>query len=201
MKYQERYNRAMSEMLTGDDAVPQEPMKEFFVFELDGELYAVLIEEVDHVMKIPPVTSVPNAPRAIVGIFHLRGKVVVAIDLIRRMNLERNKPLTAGHLFIAHHGKNLFAIFVDKPKTIARIPVSAIHDANPLIQAHVPPQYSKGVFLYVVAPAPVRREPSFMIEAGQGTKDTPAIPSLERPVLWLNLEKLLDQEDLMTLFA
>jgi purine-binding chemotaxis protein CheW len=197
----ERYNVRMTDAITSTP-IETEELKEFFIFELDEELYAVSIEEVDHIMKIPPVTSVPNAPRAIIGIFHLRGSVVVVLDLIRRMNLVREKPLTTGYLFVAHRGKNHFAIFIDKPKTIARIPLTALRDMDPFTAAHIPPQYAKGMFLYTFSSAPHRRkEPSILIEAHPASLASIESEGRQKPVVWLNLEKLLDQEDLLTLFA
>ena len=62
------------------EEVKEEESQDFFLFELDGALYAVTVSAVEQVLRIPPITTVPNAPDAIIGIFHLRGRVIVALD-------------------------------------------------------------------------------------------------------------------------
>jgi len=103
----------------------EEAMSEFFLFDLDGELYAVSLTDIDQVMKIPSVTTVPNAPDSIVGVFHLRGKVIVVLDLLKRMHLSRSRALVPNYLFVAHHQKNYFGILVDRTRTMIRIPTRA----------------------------------------------------------------------------
>ena len=191
--------------MSDDDTIKEvatEESQQFFLFEVDGELYAVLANQVERVMKMPPITPVPNAPRAIIGIFHLRGKVVVALDLIGRMNMPKNKPLTANYLFVIHHQRNQFAILVDHPKSIVEIATSTIRPPAPLIAAHVPAQYIKGVFVFDEVFAPRKKQRSIIIgpagaEFGGGAKST----VVHRPVLWLNIEKLLDHDDLLEIAA
>lgn len=177
-------------------------IKELFLFELDNELYAVTIDMVDRVMKIPPITPIPNAPRAIVGIFHLQGKVVVAIDLIRRMEIPKQRPLAATYLFVVRRAKDQFAILIDRPKMMLRVPVADIHPADPIIAAHVPPQYISGVFMYESSgDEAVHKQPSILIKGVAGVMEETVSTSPPRPVLWLDLEKLLSQDDLMRVFA
>lgn len=177
-------------------------LKEFFLFEIDVDYYAIELPDLDQVMKIPPITPVPNAPRAIVGIFHLRGGVVVVLDLIRRMNMPKSRPLTANYLFVAHHGKNQFGILVDKPRTIVRVRSDHILPLDPLTAAHVPPQYANGMFMFDDVTRDNRKERSFMIEpkTSESKEEQPVAP-LTRPVVWLNVKTLLDQEDLLGVFA
>lgn len=177
-----------------------ETTQEFFLFEIDSAYYAVPVSEVDQVMKIPPITPVPNAPRAIVGIFHLRSKVVVVLDLVRRMNLQRKNPLTPNFLFIAHSGKNSLALLVDKATTIVHITKSSIAPLDPMVFAHIPERYALGMFLYETATPKKSRSPSIMIEPS-GTKHDDAPLTHSIPVVCLNLPKILDQEDLLGIFV
>ncbi len=176
--------------------------KNLFLFEIDGDLYAISVEYVDQVMKIPPITPVPNAPRAIIGIFHLRGRVVLVFDLISRMGIPKVKPLSQNYLFVVQHGKDRFAILIDKPKIIARVPMGDIHPADPIISAHVPAQYIQGTFMYEETIPQRRKEHTIIIERGGATEHLPdSTQSVVKPVLWLNLEQLLDQDDLQQMFT
>ncbi len=174
--------------------------QEFFLFEIDGSLYAVPVSEVDQVMKIPPITPVPNAPRAIVGIFHLRSKVVVVLDLVRRMNLPRKNPLTPNFIFIAHSGKNSLALLVDRAKTIVHIKKTAITPLDPIVFAHIPERYAIGMFLHEVHEPKKSKAPSIMFEPKRAISEEAAIVRTV-PVVCLDLPKVLDQEDLLGIFA
>lgn len=176
----------------------EEEMNEFFLFELDNELYAVLIADIVQVLKIPPVTAVPNTPDSIVGVFHLRGKVIVVIDLLKRMHLTRNRILVSTYLFIAHHQKNYFGILVDRIKMIIRVPVRQITPLNSVFAAQIPPRYSKGMFMYEESPEAEHKnnDSDFMITRETGEALTKK-PNQARPVLWLNIEEILNQNDLL----
>ena len=189
----------MPDLYSGQEAHGE--MKEFLLFELDGELYAVTIADVDQVMKIPPVTRVPNAPESIVGMFHLRGKVIVVLDLLKRLHLTRTKPIVPNYLFVTHLQKNFFAVIVDRMKTVVRIPAREVSLVDPIIEARIPPRYAKGMFMYTEAAPQIAEKniPDIMITP-QSDEVAP-VPSENnvRPVLWLNIEEVLDQEDLLHL--
>lgn len=183
------------------EEVIEEPTLEFFLFELDSELYAVSVGEVDHVMKIPPVTIVPNAPESIAGIFHLRGRVIVVLDLLKRMQLERGKAVVPNYLFVVHYQKNYFAILADHTKTVVRIPSREVGPPDRIFAARISPNYVKGMFMYKERPTRLnKRAHDFMIRpinAPDGT--APEASEQVRPVLWLNIEALLNQHDLMNI--
>lgn len=191
----------MSEITT-EQAIAGDDTDQFFIFEVDGELYGVLATQVESVMKMPPITPVPNAPRAIIGIFHLRGKVVVVLDLVGRMNMPKRKPLTANYLFVIRHQRNQFAILVDHPKSIVRVMLSSVKAPDPIIAAHVPPEYIRGVFVYDEVFAGKRKERTIMIgPAGIEPPGAGQDTIVHRPVMWLNVERLLDHDDLSEMVA
>jgi purine-binding chemotaxis protein CheW len=186
-----------NEVKSSDASEPQQ----FLLFEVDGELYAVLANQVDRVMKVPPITPIPNSPRSIVGIFHLRGKVVVALDLVGRMNMPRNKPLIANYLFVIHYQRNQFAILIDRPKSIVAVAPTSVRPPDPMIAAHVPKQYISGVFPFdEIFPAPKKERTIIIGPAGSRLHDAKPTP-VRRPVIWLNFERLLDNDDLSEIVA
>jgi|GEM_PF-2185976 len=171
-----------------------EEMHEFFLFELDGELYAVPVLDVDQVMRVPPVTMVPSAPDSVLGVFHLRGRVIVALDLMKRMHLVRTKAFVSNFLFIAHRVKNYYAILIDRTREVVRISMNEVTALDPVIASHIPPKYSKGMFLY--RDLSLAREMSI---AGnmQGKEEKEEQMGILRPVIVLNTEELLSQSDLL----
>ena len=61
--------------------------QQFATFTLDGHLFGVEVETVQEVIRYQAATRVPLAPPAIGGLINLRGQVLTAIDLRRRLGL------------------------------------------------------------------------------------------------------------------
>jgi purine-binding chemotaxis protein CheW len=65
---------------------------EYLAFSLAGEAYAVQIAHIAEILKPLPITWVPRAPRNVVGVMSVRGRLVTVIDLRRRLSL-RESPM------------------------------------------------------------------------------------------------------------
>ncbi|MGO9085793.1 MAG: chemotaxis protein CheW [Terriglobales bacterium] len=62
---------------------------QFCTFFLGGQLFGVPVPQVQEVIGPHDMTPVPLAPEAVSGVINLRGQIVVAIDLRRRLQLAR----------------------------------------------------------------------------------------------------------------
>ncbi|MCO5166321.1 MAG: chemotaxis protein CheW [Planctomycetes bacterium] len=56
-------------------------------FELDGLLLAVPVDEVQEVVRVQGLTPVPRAHPVVRGLVNLRGQLIAAVDLRRRLGL------------------------------------------------------------------------------------------------------------------
>jgi purine-binding chemotaxis protein CheW len=61
---------------------------ELLSFRIGGEEYALMVDDVREVLKIVPMTMVPNAPAFILGVMSLRGKITPIVDLCKRLGLQ-----------------------------------------------------------------------------------------------------------------
>lgn len=61
--------------------------KQFCTFYLNGLFFGVEVLRVQEVIRFQEMTSVPLAPRMVEGLINLRGQIVTAIDLRRRLEL------------------------------------------------------------------------------------------------------------------
>jgi purine-binding chemotaxis protein CheW len=59
----------------------------FCTFTLDGLLFGVEVMKVQEVIRYLEMTRVPLAPSVVRGLINLRGQIVTAIDLRRRLGL------------------------------------------------------------------------------------------------------------------
>lgn len=64
---------------------------QFCTFHLDGLFFGVEVGKVQEVIRFQEMTPVPLAPNVIEGLINLRGQIVTAIDLRRRLEL-RDRP-------------------------------------------------------------------------------------------------------------
>ena len=61
--------------------------KQYSTFYLNGLFFGVEVLKVQEVIRYQEMTRVPMAPRMIEGLINLRGQIVTAIDLRRRLEL------------------------------------------------------------------------------------------------------------------
>jgi purine-binding chemotaxis protein CheW len=60
---------------------------QFTTFYVDGMLFGVEVVKVQEVFRAQATTRVPLAPAVVSGLINLRGQIVTAIDMRRRLNL------------------------------------------------------------------------------------------------------------------
>jgi len=61
--------------------------KQFCTFYLDGLFFGVEVLQVQEVLRAQPMTRVPLAAATVRGLINLRGQIVTALDLRRRLEL------------------------------------------------------------------------------------------------------------------
>jgi purine-binding chemotaxis protein CheW len=61
--------------------------EQFCTFYLDGHLFGVPVQQVQEVIRYQEMTRVPLVPPVIRGLINLRGQIVTAVDLRRRLGM------------------------------------------------------------------------------------------------------------------
>ena len=88
--------------------------RQFCTFLLDGLLFGVEVQEVQEVIRYQAITHVPLAPPVIQGLINLRGQIVTAIDLRRRLELpalpEDRRPMNV----VVRTGEDVISLLVDE---------------------------------------------------------------------------------------
>ena len=65
-----------------------ESLQQFCTFFVQNEFFGVPVQQVQEVIRYQEMTRVPLVSRVIRGLINLRGQIVMAIDLRRRLGLE-----------------------------------------------------------------------------------------------------------------
>lgn len=109
-------------------------------FQLGDEQYGIDIMDVEGIVKIEDVRSIPNAPPYVEGILNLRGEIIPVVNLhrrfqIRHAELSEEDLLLSGFVIVNIDGRHL-AIKIDMVSSV--VTISAI-DIQP------PPQVISGI--------------------------------------------------------
>jgi len=102
---------------------------EYLAFGLAGDAYAVRIELISEILRPPPMTEVPRAPRSVRGVVSVRGRLCTVIDLRARLRV-RESPLDAkARMLLAEHRGEAMALLVDEVRQVYRLADSEIEPA------------------------------------------------------------------------
>src|SRR5579862_7068060 len=106
---------------------------EYLAFVLAGEAYAVQIAHVAEILRPPPITEVPRAPRAVLGVISVRGKLVTVVDLRRRFRLAESPIDRKSRVLLADVGDGeQIGLVVDEVQQVYRMTENEIEPANVL---------------------------------------------------------------------
>ncbi|QWV99717.1 chemotaxis protein CheW [Geomonas nitrogeniifigens] len=99
------------------------------IFALDGQRYALSLDQVTRVIRAAALTPIPHAPDVVLGILDLQGEVIPVINLRKRFRLPERGIGCEDQFVVAHTGRLQLALHVDGTEGVlqqaAGSPVSA----------------------------------------------------------------------------
>ena len=120
--------------LRNDDvALSRDDESSYFTVFVSGEIFGLPVENTHTIFRIASITSVPLSPGDIAGLVNLRGKIVTAVSLRRRLHMAADDAIqNALAIVIEFKGEN-FALIVDQVGDVLSLGKSA--------QIPVPPHF------------------------------------------------------------
>jgi len=114
------------------------PRTEYLAFVLAGDVYAAPVTLVREILKPPPLTPVPRAPQATLGIVSVRGQLVTVVDLRRRLRIEA-PPITrrARILLVDATEGEVMGVLVDEVLQVYRLSDGEIEQATSALGGEV----------------------------------------------------------------
>jgi purine-binding chemotaxis protein CheW len=88
--------------------------REVLLFMLEGQRYALPLEEVRELVRAVRLTPLPRAPAVVEGLVDLRGELLPVLDLRRRFRLPARPLSSTDHLVVAQAGTRRIALRVDR---------------------------------------------------------------------------------------
>jgi purine-binding chemotaxis protein CheW len=82
-------------------------------FTLGDERFAIPLITVREVIGVPEFTSLPFAPKYVLGVINIRGQIITVIDLRMRLNMVINAHTSETALIVCESGSVRVAFLVD----------------------------------------------------------------------------------------
>ncbi|HXT81614.1 MAG TPA: chemotaxis protein CheW [Acetobacteraceae bacterium] len=102
----------------------------FVTLTVADQLCGIPVLTVRDILGEQPITRIPLAPPEIAGSLNLRGRIVTAIDLRRRLQLPAAPPDQTGMSIVVDQGGELYAFLVDQVSEVMSLPASTF-ERNP----------------------------------------------------------------------
>jgi len=136
---------------------------EFLAFALAREIYAVPIAQIAEILRPPPLTCVPRAPRDVLGVISVRGKLVTVVDLRRRFRLQETPLDQKTRILLSDAGLGeQLGLLVDEVRQVWRLaadetePATVLGDEQPVYITGIGrPKDSAGTALILLDLGPV----------------------------------------------
>ena len=103
-------------------------------FQVGRETFGVPISQVHEIVRVPEITSVPDAPEAVVGVMNLRGKIVPVVDLRRRFGANTEAFTRKNRVVVAEVEGKLVGLVVDSASEVIKLAPSDVQPGSSMFQ-------------------------------------------------------------------
>ncbi len=120
-----------------------EQIRQFAVFSLGEEYYAVDIGVIKEIIRPMKITPIPGAPHFIEGVINIRGDVIPVMEMRKRFEVEGERKADP-RMIIVRVEDQWVGLTVDSVTEVIRVPVSDIKPA-PKVMGGDGARYLEGV--------------------------------------------------------
>ena len=106
---------------------------EFVTVTVDGQMFGIPVLSVQDVLGPQKITKIPLSPPEIAGVLNLRGRIVTAIDLRRRLGLDPADRKQSMSIVVDHHGE-LYSLLIDEVGEVLSAPADAFEHNPPTME-------------------------------------------------------------------
>jgi purine-binding chemotaxis protein CheW len=99
--------------------------RQFATFYLDGLLFGVEVSQVQEVIRYQEMTRVPLARPEVQGLINLRGQIVTALDLRRRLAIKERSSERLPMNVVVRAGEEAVSLLVDEIGDVLELEQSA----------------------------------------------------------------------------
>lgn len=122
----------------------RQKMLELLAFWVADEEYALPIVDIQELIKVPPVTDLPRAHEAVLGVISLRGTIVPIVDLRRVLKLEERPMTRQTRILVVRAEDEPVGLLVDRVTSVVRFEADKI-EPTPRAMQHQSSELLRGV--------------------------------------------------------
>lgn len=119
--------------------------REFVSMTVAGQLFGIPVLTVQDVLGEQRITRVPLALPEVAGTLNLRGRIVTAIDMRRRLGLEARPPEITGMNVVVDRAGELYSLIVDSVGEVLSLDAD-LYERNPSTLEAGWREFSVGVY-------------------------------------------------------
>ena len=95
-------------------------------FRIGRETFGLPIAMVREIVRLPEITSVPNAPEYIEGVINLRGRIIPVVDLRKRFGEKVVEASKKNRIVVVELETRAIGLIVNSASEVLKIPPSEI---------------------------------------------------------------------------
>lgn len=122
-----------------------EPSADYLIIHLADQIFGIPVLQIQDVLGDMQVTQVPLAPAEVSGAHNLRGRIVTAINVRKRLGLPEYKGSTKPLSVAVEHGAELYSLIIDRVGDVLAIDDKDI-EVNPPTLDSVWRDISEGIY-------------------------------------------------------
>lgn len=119
---------------------------EYVTFVIAGQSFGIPVLQVQDVLGPQKITRVPLAPKEVAGSLNLRGRIVTAIDVRRRLELPPREGADSQQMsIVVDYNGEFYSLIVDQVGEVMALP-TADYEQNPATLDERWREVSDGIF-------------------------------------------------------
>ena len=114
-------------------------------FKLDNEEYGIEVLKVREIIRMIPITHMPNTPSYVEGIINLRGKIIPVVSMRKKFGLMDRENCTQTRIVVMDISGELMGFVVDSVSEVIRILGSEIQPPPNVVSGGIDQECITGV--------------------------------------------------------
>ncbi len=111
--------------------------QQFCTFFLGDQLFGIAVEEVQEVIQYQDMSRVPLVPDVIRGLINLRGQIVMAVDLRRRLRIAQRSPGSSLINVVVRTKEGPVSLLVDSIGDVVEVDETTAEAPPPTLEADI----------------------------------------------------------------
>lgn len=99
---------------TAEHSIHSDSSRDYLTLKIGEQRFGIPILQVQDVLSAQKVTKIPLAPPEVAGSLNLRGRIITAIDVRRRLGLPPREDNTHSMSVVVENHNELYSLVIDK---------------------------------------------------------------------------------------